>query len=173
MKNFQQFSAQLTATQLTALTTGGSKLAEIATPINGPALPINKATATPVPEVKAHKTPIHSDRAFPLKINIYFTVNDKLKAHFYIIPSRHNRNHLSLFPTRTLLGTFCLFQVKPSVSVCVLVSVLVRVCVNWRRKISFAFWVHFFLYVFFFMLLWLASIQSGNFPVLGMEFFKF
>lgn len=38
----------------------------MATPINGPADPCNKATATPVPDVKAHKIPIHKERAFPL-----------------------------------------------------------------------------------------------------------
>ena len=43
--------------KLTQLTTGGRRDAEIATPINGPAEPCNKATATPLPEVKAHKTP--------------------------------------------------------------------------------------------------------------------
>lgn len=51
----------------TQLTTGGRSDAEIATPINGPADPCNKATATPVPDVKAHRIPIHKDRAFPLE----------------------------------------------------------------------------------------------------------
>lgn len=53
-------------TILTQLTTGGKSEADIATPINGPTAPCSKATATPVPEVNAHKTPIHSDLAFPL-----------------------------------------------------------------------------------------------------------
>lgn len=48
------------------LTTGGRSDAEIATPINGPADPCSKATATPLPEVKAHKIPIHNDLALPL-----------------------------------------------------------------------------------------------------------
>lgn len=39
----------------------------MATPIKGPAEPCNKATATPVPEVNAHKTPIHKERTLPLK----------------------------------------------------------------------------------------------------------
>lgn len=55
--------------KLTQFTTGGNKEAEMATPIKGPAAPCNKATATPVPEVKAHITPIQRDRAFPLKEN--------------------------------------------------------------------------------------------------------
>lgn len=38
---------------LTQLTTGGRRDAEIATPINGPAAPSNKANATPVPDVNA------------------------------------------------------------------------------------------------------------------------
>lgn len=56
---------------LTQLTTGGSREAEIAMPISGPALPWSKAKATPVPDVKAHKTPIHNDLTFPLKLNMY------------------------------------------------------------------------------------------------------
>lgn len=51
---------------LTQFTTGGNNEAEIATPISGPAEPCNNATATPVPEVKAHKTPIHKERTLPL-----------------------------------------------------------------------------------------------------------
>jgi len=46
---------------LTQLTTGGSNEADMATPINGPLLPCNKATATPVPEGRAQRTPIQSD----------------------------------------------------------------------------------------------------------------
>lgn len=41
----------------------------MATPINGPADPWSKATATPVPDVKAHRTPIQSERALPLQLN--------------------------------------------------------------------------------------------------------
>ena len=40
----------------------------MATPIKGPALPLSKANATPIPDGKAHKTPIQRDRAVPLKI---------------------------------------------------------------------------------------------------------
>lgn len=47
--------------ELTQLTTGGSRDAEIATPIRGPLLPWSRATATPVPEGRAHKIPIQSD----------------------------------------------------------------------------------------------------------------
>jgi hypothetical protein len=50
------------------LTTGGSSEADMATPIKGPALPLSKANATPIPDGKAHKTPIQRDRAMPLKI---------------------------------------------------------------------------------------------------------
>lgn len=53
--------------QLTQFTTGGNREAEIATPIKGPAAPCNRATATPVPEVRAHITPIQRERALPLK----------------------------------------------------------------------------------------------------------
>lgn len=52
---------------LTQFTTGGSSDAEMATPMSGPTAPCRSATATPVPDVKAHRTPIHNDRAFPLK----------------------------------------------------------------------------------------------------------
>lgn len=52
---------------LTQFTTGGNKDAEIATPISGPAAPSSKATATPEPDVNAHATPIHNERAFPLQ----------------------------------------------------------------------------------------------------------
>lgn len=52
----------------TQLTTGGNSEALIATPIKGPALPCSKATATPLPDVNAHKTPIHKDLALPLSI---------------------------------------------------------------------------------------------------------
>lgn len=38
---------------LTQLTTGGSRDAEMATPINGPAAPNSSATATPDPDVNA------------------------------------------------------------------------------------------------------------------------
>lgn len=50
----------------TQLTTGGRSEADMATPINGPAEPCNKATATPLPDVRAHRTPIHNERTFPL-----------------------------------------------------------------------------------------------------------
>jgi hypothetical protein len=43
----------------------------MATPIRGPALPCSKANATPVPDGRAHKTPIQSDLAIPLKIEYY------------------------------------------------------------------------------------------------------
>lgn len=56
---------------LTQFTTGGSKEAEIAIPISGPALPWSRANATPVPDVKAQRTPIHRDRTFPLNIKIH------------------------------------------------------------------------------------------------------
>lgn len=46
---------------LTQLTTGGSNEADMATPINGPLLPCSKATATPVPDGRAQRTPIQSD----------------------------------------------------------------------------------------------------------------
>ena len=46
---------------LTQFTTGGNKEADIATPIKGPLLPCNNATATPVPDGKAHNTPIQRD----------------------------------------------------------------------------------------------------------------
>lgn len=51
----------------TQFTTGGSSDADIATPISGPTEPCSRATATPVPDVNAHRTPIHSERAFPLR----------------------------------------------------------------------------------------------------------
>lgn len=54
---------------LTQFTTGGNNDAEIATPINGPAAPKSNATATPEPEVRAHGSAIHNERAFPLKYN--------------------------------------------------------------------------------------------------------
>lgn len=54
---------------LTQLTVGGSREADMATPIRGPALPCSKANATPVPDGRAHRTPIQSDRAIPLKIS--------------------------------------------------------------------------------------------------------
>uniref|UniRef100_A0A8W7P6R9 Uncharacterized protein n=1 Tax=Anopheles coluzzii TaxID=1518534 RepID=A0A8W7P6R9_ANOCL len=47
-------------------TTGGNSEAEIATPINGPADPWSSATATPLPDVSAHRMPIHRERALPL-----------------------------------------------------------------------------------------------------------
>lgn len=50
----------------TQLTRGGNSEADIATPINGPAEFCSRATATPLPEVNAHKTPIHNERALPL-----------------------------------------------------------------------------------------------------------
>lgn len=53
---------------LTQLTTGGSREADMATPISGPAEPWSKATATPVPDVNAHKTPIQRARTLPLQI---------------------------------------------------------------------------------------------------------
>lgn len=62
---------------LTQLTTGGRREALIATPINGPALPCRRATATPLPDVNAHKTPIHSDRALPLYV--VYTCVKKIK----------------------------------------------------------------------------------------------
>lgn len=60
----------------TQLTTGGKREAEIATPISGPTAPCSKATATPVPDVNAHKTPIQRERALPLfkKIAIIFLI---------------------------------------------------------------------------------------------------
>lgn len=58
--------------KLTQLTTGGRRDAEIATPINGPAEPCNKATATPLPEVKAHKTPTNK----LYNINNHLSVGD-------------------------------------------------------------------------------------------------
>lgn len=58
------------ATMLTQLTTGGKSDADIATPIKGPAAPRSKANATPVPDVNAQATPIHSERALPLSKKI-------------------------------------------------------------------------------------------------------
>lgn len=55
---------------LTQLTTGGNNEADIATPINGPDAPKSSANATPEPEVSAHATPIHNERAFPLQNQI-------------------------------------------------------------------------------------------------------
>jgi len=46
---------------LTQLTTGGNNEADIATPIKGPLLPCSRATATPVPDGRAQRTPIQSD----------------------------------------------------------------------------------------------------------------
>jgi len=46
---------------LTQLTTGGNNEADMATPINGPLLPCSRATATPVPDGRAQRTPIQSD----------------------------------------------------------------------------------------------------------------
>lgn len=54
-------------TLLTQFTTGGSSDAEIATPINGPAAPWSSAIATPVPDIKAHKTATQRFRTLPLK----------------------------------------------------------------------------------------------------------
>lgn len=51
---------------------GGSNDADIATPINGPALPCKSANATPVPDGKAQSIPIHNDLACPL--NKFFFV---------------------------------------------------------------------------------------------------
>lgn len=48
--------------KLTQLTRGGNNDADIATPMSGPTLPTSRATATPVPDVKAHNTPIQSER---------------------------------------------------------------------------------------------------------------
>jgi len=50
------------------LTTGGSSKADMETPIKGLALVLSKANATPIPDGKAHKTPIQIDLAVPLKI---------------------------------------------------------------------------------------------------------
>lgn len=61
--------------KLTQLTTGGRREADIATPINGPAEPCNKATATPLPEVKAHKTPTNK----LYSINNHLSVGDLFK----------------------------------------------------------------------------------------------
>lgn len=51
---------------LTQFTTGGNNDADIATPIKGPDAPSSSANATPEPDVSAHATPIHSERALPL-----------------------------------------------------------------------------------------------------------
>lgn len=61
--------SQVTFSILTQLTTGGSREADMATPIKGPAEPWSKATATPVPDVRAHKTPIQRARTLPLQTN--------------------------------------------------------------------------------------------------------
>lgn len=45
---------------------GGNKDADMATPMRGPALPCRRAKATPVPDGKAHRTPIQRDLADPL-----------------------------------------------------------------------------------------------------------
>jgi len=70
-QNFRELFTESWDTILTQLTAGGSSEADMATPIRGPALPWSKANATPVPDGRAHKTPIHSDREFPLKIPYY------------------------------------------------------------------------------------------------------
>lgn len=44
------------------MTRGGNSDADMATPIRGPTLPMSRATATPVPDVSAHKTPIQRER---------------------------------------------------------------------------------------------------------------
>jgi len=49
------------------LTTGASSEADMAAPIKGPALPLSKANATPIPDGRQYKTPIQRDRAVPLK----------------------------------------------------------------------------------------------------------
>lgn len=43
----------------------------MAIPMSGPAMPCSNANATPVPDVKAQRTPIHNDRTFPLKEGKY------------------------------------------------------------------------------------------------------
>lgn len=53
---------------LTQFTTGGNRDADMATPIRGPAEPCSKATATPVPDVRAQSTPIHKARTLPLRM---------------------------------------------------------------------------------------------------------
>jgi len=57
---------------LTALTAGGSRDADMATPTSEPALPPSTERATPAPDGRAIKTPTQSDRRAPLKkiINI-------------------------------------------------------------------------------------------------------
>jgi hypothetical protein len=99
---------------LTQLTTGGRREAEIATPINGPALPWSKATATPEPDVKAHKTPIHRDRAFPL-LNTQTSFIFIFGSTFWFwqgrkqkVSSQENKNQLAtlFFVFLTLNGQF-------------------------------------------------------------------
>lgn len=58
--------------KLTQFTMGGNRVAEIATPINGPALPCRSAKATPEPDGRAQRAPIHNDRGFPLQQKLVF-----------------------------------------------------------------------------------------------------
>ena len=56
---------------LTALTAGGSKEAEMATPTSEPVLPPRIDKATPAPEGNAISTPTHRLRSMPLAISTF------------------------------------------------------------------------------------------------------
>jgi hypothetical protein len=75
---------------LTALTAGGSRDADMATPTSEPALPPSTERATPAPDGRAIKTPTQSDRRAPLKKIINIIANndafDTKKKGFLVSP---------------------------------------------------------------------------------------
>jgi hypothetical protein len=77
-----QLRTSINAFTLTALTAGGRRDAEMATPTNDPVLPPSIDNATPAPDGKAISTPTHKLLSIPLKLK-------NINKHNFIKANRH------------------------------------------------------------------------------------